>query len=104
MKLQRFFTSAELRKYMKVMVTMKKWDLTEVGTKPEVFAVAGCDVASMYQFCFCIFLLTTLADLLWTSKQKANHYKKEIRKKISENLSMFPLFFISISFKQLTGW
>jgi hypothetical protein len=64
MKLQRFFTSAELRKYMKVMVTMKKWDLTEVGTKPEVFAVAGCDVASMYQFCFCIFLLTTLADLL----------------------------------------
>ena len=102
MKPQWFFTSAELREYMKVAV--KKWDLTEVGTKLEVFAVAGCDVASMYQFYFCIFLLTTLADLLRTSKQKADHYKKEIREKIGENLSMFPLFFVSISFKQLTGW
>jgi hypothetical protein len=31
-------------------VAVKKWDLTEVGTKREAFAVAGCDVASNYQF------------------------------------------------------
>jgi hypothetical protein len=36
MKPQWFFTSAELREYMKV--TVKKWDLTEVGTKLEASA------------------------------------------------------------------
>ena len=41
-----FFTSPELAEYMDIAVR-RKWDLTEVGSRIEAFAIAGCDVASM---------------------------------------------------------
>ncbi|KAJ7278163.1 hypothetical protein C8J57DRAFT_1059900 [Mycena rebaudengoi] len=42
---QWFFTSPELEKYM-VLATRNKWDTSQVGTKIEAFAVAGCDTLS----------------------------------------------------------
>ena len=41
-----FFTSPELAEYMDIAVC-RKWDLTEVGSRIEAFAIACCDVASM---------------------------------------------------------
>jgi hypothetical protein len=48
MKQHWFFTSPTLEEYMKVVVR-KRWDPTEIGTKLEAFAVAGCDVVSELQ-------------------------------------------------------
>ena len=42
-----YFSSPELEKYMQVAVR-KKWDTSEVGTRLEAFAVAGCSVVSKY--------------------------------------------------------
>ncbi|KAJ7027670.1 hypothetical protein C8F04DRAFT_1266774 [Mycena alexandri] len=66
---QWFFTSRELEQYMPI-ATRKKWVTTEVGTKVEAFAVAGCDVVNM----------------LRTSKQKADFLKAGIREGITEKL------------------
>ena len=40
-----YFTSPALEDYMKIAVR-KRWDTSEVGTKLEAFAIAGCDVVS----------------------------------------------------------
>jgi hypothetical protein len=40
-----YFTSPALEDYMKIAVC-RRWDTSEVGTKIEAFAVAGCDVVS----------------------------------------------------------
>jgi hypothetical protein len=45
MKPQWFFMSPALEEYMKIAVH-KRWDMSEIGTKLEAFAVAGCDVVS----------------------------------------------------------
>jgi hypothetical protein len=42
---QWYFTSRELEQYMPI-ATRQKWVTTEVGTRVEAFAVAGCDVMS----------------------------------------------------------
>lgn len=42
---QWYFTSPELERYMPLAVH-RKWDTTEVGTRLEAFAVAGCDTMS----------------------------------------------------------
>lgn len=47
MQPQWFFTSPALEEYMKLAVR-KKWDTSEVGTKLEAFAIAGCDTVSEY--------------------------------------------------------
>ncbi|KAJ7482798.1 hypothetical protein B0H11DRAFT_2193174 [Mycena galericulata] len=69
MQPQWFFTSRELEQYMPI-ATRRKWVTSEVGTKMEAFAVAGCDVL----------------NLLRTSKQKADFLKAGIREGISEKL------------------
>jgi hypothetical protein len=46
MEPQWYFTSPELRDYMKLAVR-RQWDIGEVGAKIEAFAIAGCDVSSM---------------------------------------------------------
>lgn len=45
MKPQWFFTLPALEEYMNIAVR-RKWDITEIGTKLEAFAVAGCDTVS----------------------------------------------------------
>ena len=40
-----YFTTPSLEEYMKIAVR-KRWDTSEVGTKLEVFAIAGCNVVS----------------------------------------------------------
>ena len=40
-----YFTSPALEEYMKIAVR-KRWDTSEVGTKLEAFAIAGCDPIS----------------------------------------------------------
>lgn len=50
MQPQWFFTSPALEEYMKLAVR-KKWDTSEVGTKLEAFAIAGCDTVSEYTVC-----------------------------------------------------
>ncbi len=42
-----FFTSAELEVYMDIAVR-RKWDATEIGSRLEAFAIAGCDATSMW--------------------------------------------------------
>ena len=83
--------SPALEEYMKIAV-WKKWDTTEIGTKLEAFAVAGCDVVSEWKPDIIVEKATDLtmtpSDLLRTSKQKANHLKQEIREMISEMLGM----------------
>ncbi|KAJ7166463.1 hypothetical protein C8R43DRAFT_1122032 [Mycena crocata] len=64
-----FFTSRELESYMPI-ATAKRWNITAVGTKIEVFAVAGCDVL----------------NLLRTSRQKADYLKSCIRELISQKI------------------
>ncbi|KAJ7306241.1 hypothetical protein DFH08DRAFT_975982 [Mycena albidolilacea] len=64
-----FFTSPELENHMP-LATRQKWDTGHVGSKLEAFAVAGCDPA----------------NLLRTSKQKADWMKKEIRDLVLKNL------------------
>ncbi|KAJ7170391.1 hypothetical protein C8R43DRAFT_875920 [Mycena crocata] len=48
MQPQWYFTSSELEGYMPI-ATRKKWVTTEVGTRIEAFAVAGCDVLGACQ-------------------------------------------------------
>ena len=49
-----YFSSQELEQYMQVAV-WKKWDTSEVGTRLEAFAVAGCSVVSKYSVrLFCV--------------------------------------------------
>lgn len=49
-----YFSSQELEQYMQVAVR-KKWDTSEVGTRLEAFAVAGCSVVSKYSVrLFCV--------------------------------------------------
>ncbi|KAF7371510.1 hypothetical protein MVEN_00005800 [Mycena venus] len=66
---QWFFTSSAFHDYMPI-ATRKKWDTGEVGMKLEAFAIAGCDPA----------------NLLRSSKQKADWMKGEIRSLISGKL------------------
>jgi hypothetical protein len=40
-----YFSSPGLEDYMKIAVR-RRWDTSEVGTKLEAFAIAGCDVVS----------------------------------------------------------
>ena len=40
-----YFTTPAIEEYMKIAVR-KRWDTSEVGTKLEAFAIAGCDVVS----------------------------------------------------------
>jgi hypothetical protein len=40
-----YFTSPALEEYMKIAVR-KRWDTSEVGTRLEAFAIAGCDPIS----------------------------------------------------------
>ena len=40
-----YFTMPSLEEYMKIAVR-KRWDTSEVGTKLEAFAIAGCNVVS----------------------------------------------------------
>ncbi|KAJ6555542.1 hypothetical protein B0H10DRAFT_2241314 [Mycena sp. CBHHK59/15] len=64
-----FFTIPELEKYM-MIVTRRKWDTAEVGSKAEAFAVAGCDPV----------------NLLRTSKTKADFMKGEICLEVAKDL------------------
>lgn len=57
---QWFFTSSALEEYMKIAVR-KKWDTSEVGTKLEAFAIAGCDTVSEYTV---ILMLTRISHNL----------------------------------------
>ena len=78
MKLYWYFTSLALKEYMMIVVH-RQWDTSEVGTKLEAFAVAGCNVVSELHlksfFCAMITHLLQPLDLLRTSKQKADHLK-----------------------------
>ncbi|KAF8326485.1 hypothetical protein F5887DRAFT_1197076 [Amanita rubescens] len=65
-----FFTSAELEAYMDIAVR-RKWDATEIGSRLEAFAIAGCDATN-----FCK-----------TSKEKADALKREIRQLLNANLA-----------------
>ncbi|KAJ7500262.1 hypothetical protein B0H11DRAFT_2225808 [Mycena galericulata] len=69
MQPQWFFTSRELEAYMP-LATRRRWVTTEVGTKIEAFAVAGCNVLNLCR----------------TSKQKADYLKSMIRDLIGEKL------------------
>jgi hypothetical protein len=53
MEPQWYFTSPELRDYMKLAVR-RQWDIGEVGAKIEAFAIVGCDIASWYSNVFCV--------------------------------------------------
>jgi hypothetical protein len=44
---QWYFFSQEIEQYMQVAMC-KKWDTSEVDARLEAFAVAGCNVMSMY--------------------------------------------------------
>jgi hypothetical protein len=44
---QWYFTSDALRQYMPLAVR-RKWDTSDVGTRLEAFALAGCDSMSAY--------------------------------------------------------
>jgi len=69
----------------------KKWDAHEVGTKLEAFAIAGCDPLSMYQhFCSVSNMNSLYADLLNTSKKKADYLKSQICDKFHSNLGKTP--------------
>lgn len=83
---QWFFTCDGLEKYMKIAT--KKWNTHDVGTKVEAFAIAGCDPVSKYVQLLShdLQILTYFADLLTSSKKKADHLKAEIRSKIAEML------------------
>ena len=84
---QWFFTSNALESYMKIAV--KKWTTHSVGTKVEAFAIAGCDLISKYIQPLLTIQFIYYADLLTTSKKKADHLKAEIWNKISEMLGMY---------------
>ncbi|KAJ7803496.1 hypothetical protein B0H13DRAFT_1671678 [Mycena leptocephala] len=88
MQPQWFFTSRELEQYMPI-ATRKKWVTQEVGTKIEVFAVAGCDITSACFNSMYFMHAHTAPDLLRTSKQKADWLKAGIREGITEKLSAF---------------
>ena len=84
---QWFFTCDGLEKYMKIAT--KKWSTHDVGTKVEAFAIAGCDPISKYiQPSSHDLIHIYYADLLTSSKKKADHLKAEIRNKITEMLGM----------------
>ncbi|KAJ7635959.1 hypothetical protein DFH06DRAFT_1002820 [Mycena polygramma] len=82
---QWFFTSRELEEYMPI-ATRKKWVTAEVGTKVEAFAVAGCDVLSASLYIQILHSLMINADLLRTSKQKADYLKAGIREGMTSKL------------------
>ncbi|KAJ7853295.1 hypothetical protein B0H14DRAFT_3450278 [Mycena olivaceomarginata] len=65
-----YFTCDAIEQYMEV-ATRKKWVTGEVGMKLEAFAIAGCDPANM----------------LRTSKQKADWMKGEIRVLLKKSLA-----------------
>ncbi|KAJ6455347.1 hypothetical protein C8R45DRAFT_1187918, partial [Mycena sanguinolenta] len=67
---QWYFTSDAIRQYMPLAVR-RKWDTGEVGTRLEVFAVAGCDAMSLLQ----------------NNKQKVTFLKNEIRDRLLELLA-----------------
>ena len=50
---QWYFMTEALSDYMKIAVR-RKWDTHEVGTKLEVFAIAGCDPISMCSISGCL--------------------------------------------------
>ena len=85
---QWFFTSDALENYMKIAA--KRWTTHDVGTKVEAFTIAGCDPISKYiqQSSHKLIHIFNNADLLTTSKKKADHLKAEIRSKITEMLGM----------------
>ncbi|KAJ3484015.1 hypothetical protein NLJ89_g12016 [Agrocybe chaxingu] len=63
-----FFTSKAMMEYMPIAVPFRQaWDLAQVGTKLEAFAIAGCDSINLHR----------------TSKQKADEIKRQIRDKIN---------------------
>lgn len=82
-----YFTTLALEEYMKIAVR-KKWDTSEVSTKLEAFAIAGCEVVSELQMIksYSTAASDLILDLMRTSKQKSDHMKREIREKISEML------------------
>ena len=55
-----YFTTPTLEEYMKIVV-QEKWDTSEVSTKLEAFAIAGCEVVSELQMIKSY--LTTASDL-----------------------------------------
>ncbi|KAJ7862682.1 hypothetical protein B0H14DRAFT_3863116 [Mycena olivaceomarginata] len=67
MKPKWYFTSKEL---MRIAVGRKTWNTEAVGSKIEVFAIAGCDIMG----------------LLHTGKQKSSYLKREISQAIHEGL------------------
>ncbi|KAF8132121.1 hypothetical protein K438DRAFT_1788100 [Mycena galopus ATCC 62051] len=66
---QWYFTSDALRQYMPLAVR-RKWDTSEVGTRLEAFALAGCDTM----------------NLLQNNQQKVAFLKNDIRDRILDNL------------------
>jgi hypothetical protein len=53
MKPKWYFTSKELEDYMRIAVGRKTWNTEAVGSKIEVFAIAGCDIMGTWPFFFC---------------------------------------------------
>jgi hypothetical protein len=88
---QWYFTSVGLHDYMKIAVR-RRWDTAEVGTKLEAFSIAGCDVISklfVYYSSRGGMYCSLSADLLNSSKKKADHMKGQIRDMINEKLGRF---------------
>lgn len=79
--------------YLKIVVR-KDWDTETVGVMLEAFAMAGCDFSGEYtlltspQDCVIDDRLRTPA-MKMSSKEQADHLKREIRDKISGMLSKY---------------